>query len=709
MTKSNKSLLALAILRLILLALSSTRSQAAPVADDSVEGLTLTFQSKIDGVLKTDSRSARLVTLMVPTGSAPTPFLKPGPFTAKFEGFIVQKIRGDFNFSANGNGAVKISVNDKLIFDANGDLGAGDPKPATLTKGKNKLLVEFTSPAQGDAGDAWLRLMWSSDDFASQPIDPKLFSHSTTDKPIADGLRLREGRSLFADLHCLRCHTDAGLSKVADSTMPELAKDAPDLTEVGQRLNQNWMANWISDPHRLRSDTSMPKVFHGDGASVQQAADIAAYLAMFGSAPADSSPASPAEVTAGGHVIARLGCIGCHMLPDKTPLPTDPYGRVSWHYVKAKFKPAALVEFLKKPEAHYSWIRMPNFRLSDMEAKQVAAYLLANSGDLPASTPQGDADHGGKLMQSAGCMSCHTIKGENQFHATPLASIPGTDWQKGCLGKDDAARGSAPDFSLSDSQREALQAFAATDRSSLQQDALPEFAERQITELRCMACHSRDNKPDVWDQVIKEIEPLAKGDIIDASVKPPRGETQPGTGDQSRPPLTWVGEKLHTKWMETFVAGKLDYKPREWMLARMPGFPTRADGIAQGLVLEHGCDIVSPELVPDPALAKIGRQLVGRNGGFSCVQCHGVGNVGPISPFEAPSINFKYFSERLRKDYYDRWMRDPSLVVPTTKMPRFENDGKTALTDILDGDASKQFDAIWNYLQAGRKIQAPEQ
>ena len=707
MTTSNKSPVSLAILALILLVSSSTRSQAGPVADDSAQGLTLTFESKADGIIKTDSRSARLVTLMVPAGSAPTPFLKPGPFTAKFEGFIVQKIRGDFNFSANGNGTVKISVNDKPIFEASGDLGAGDPKPATLAKGKNKLLVEFTSPAQGDA---WLRLMWSSDDFASQPIDPRLFSHSLTDKPIAEGLRLREGRSLFADLHCLQCHTDAALSKVGDGAMPELAKDAPDLTEIGQRLNQNWMANWISDPHSLRPDTSMPNVFHGHGTTMQQAADIAAYLATLGSTADDSPTPSPADVTAGALVIARLGCIGCHMLPDKAPLPADPYGRVSWHYVKAKYKPAALVEFLRKPEAHYSWIRMPNFRLSDVEAKQIAAYLLASSSDLPAPTLQGNADNGQKLVQSAGCMSCHTIKGDSQFHTTPLAAIAKTDWEKGCLAKDDAARGAAPDFGLSDSQRDALLAFAATDRSSLKQDALPEFAERQITELRCMACHTRDNKPDVWDQVIKEIEPLAKGDIIDASAKPPPGETQPGTGDQTRPPLTWVGEKLHTKWMETFIAGKLDYKPREWMLARMPGFPARADGIAQGLVLEHGYSTVKPpETKPDPALAKIGKQLVGRNGGFSCVQCHGIGNIGPISPFEAPSINFKYINERIREDYFDRWMRDPTLIVSTTKMPRFQNDGKTALTDILDGDSSKQFDAIWNYLQAGRDIKHPEQ
>ena len=37
--------------------------------------------------------------------------------------------------------------------------------------------------------------------------------------------------------------------------------------------------------------------------------------------------------------------------------------------------------------------------------------------------------------------------------------------------------------------------------------------------------------------------------------------------DQSRPPLTWTGEKLHTKWIADFVGGKLSYKPRPWLRA----------------------------------------------------------------------------------------------------------------------------------------------
>ena len=67
---------------------------------------------------------------------------------------------------------------------------------------------------------------------------------------------------------------------------------------------------------------------------------------------------------------------------------------------------------------------------------------------------------------------------------------------------------------------------------------------------------------DLWDDLLKETESLAKGDAPDpesgggATAKAPPGEPAPGTGDQTRPILTWAGEKLHPEWMSAFIAGK---------------------------------------------------------------------------------------------------------------------------------------------------------
>jgi hypothetical protein len=53
-------------------------------------------------------------------------------------------------------------------------------------------------------------------------------------------------------------------------------------------------------------------------------------------------------------------------------------------------------------------------------------------------------------------------------------------------------------------------------------------------------------------------------------------------------------------------------------------------------------------------------------------------------------------------------MRKPMRFTPGTKMPQFSEDGKTTLKEILNGDADKQFDAVWNYLLQGEGMVSPE-
>jgi mono/diheme cytochrome c family protein len=272
------------------------------------------------------------------------------------------------------------------------------------------------------------------------------------------------------------------------------------------------------------------------------------------------------------------------------------------------------------------------------------------------------------------------------------------------MSSDSARRGNAPDFALTDDQRAALQALGATDFSSLKRDTAGEFAERQIVALNCVACHARDRQDDAWSQLSAEVDAITRN-------LPPeeeKGESEI-SGDQSRPPLTWVGEKLRPAWMATFIAGELKYKPRPWLAARMPGFPARAKALAEGLAEAHGCPPSQPPPgKPDPQLAEIGKKLASKNGGFSCIQCHGVGEQRALAPFEAPAINFAHVTDRLTREYYDRWVYNPQRVLTGTRMPQFsDSEGKTALKDTLGGDAKKQYDAIWNYLLNGPDITPP--
>jgi hypothetical protein len=141
----------------------------------------------------------------------------------------------------------------------------------------------------------------------------------------------------------------------------------------------------------------------------------------------------------------------------------------------------------------------------------------------------------------------------------------------------------------------------------------------------------------------------------------------------------------------------------------MPGFGKYAESIAKGLAEIHGFPPVTPAEGPiDNEMAKTGQKLISAAGGLACISCHAVGQMGATQVFESAGINFAYSAVRLQKEYYHRWVRNPLLIDPLTKMPVFfDEEGKSPLTDFYDGDGEKQRDAIWQYFRLGDKMPPP--
>jgi mono/diheme cytochrome c family protein len=683
----------------------TARPAGAPTGPEPLQGLSLTIQNADDKDGKFDTRPARLLALHVAEGAAPTPFLRSGAFKATWSGDLNLRLRERMSFHAEGRGKLTISLKGKTVFEAAGDdlsQKAGDV--VRLDKGANALLVTYESP---DKGDALVRVYWKEQKgLRAEPIPPTAFTHDPSAKGEAEGVRLREGRELVANLRCTKCHTVAPPGAAA--AMPELAMDAPALTDVGNRLDSYWVARWVANPRNFREDTHMPKVVPDDAA----AWDVAGYLASLRPVRTQPPPSDRRLAPRGGQLFASLNCVGCHTPPDTVDVaPNDP--RVPLGNVVSKFLPHALAEYLVNPHAHYAWNPMPNFGLDREEADSLAAYLFEKSAKPPqiAPPPAPNVEHGRQLVRSAGCLNCHTVEKETTTLKAPdLVAIPASSWDRGCMAADAAGRKSAPDFGLSDDQRAALRAFAATDRTSLSRDDPAEFAARQVAAMRCTACHARDGK-----EALVGTDFAADQALLNAAYPPPpqppgaeaRGEVM--AADQRPPMLTWAGEKLRPEWASAFIAGKITYKPRPYLLARMPAWPTRAEGLARGLAAEHGFSPATlPYPKPDEQLARAGQKLIGAVGGFQCVQCHAVGAQPPMAPFEAPALNFAYVSERLRKEHYLRWVFNPIKVDPSTKMPAFADaDGKTPLRDTFEGDAGKQFDAIWQFLLKGKDVKPP--
>ncbi|MEI9895208.1 MAG: c-type cytochrome [Chthoniobacter sp.] len=682
---------------LALLTLSASIPFPAPADDGGIltpaladlppaakQGLTVTFSA--GG--KTDTRAARLVALYVPEGEAPTPFLAPGPFTAKWEGEIVSDLRAQYTFTVDTTGIVTATLNGQPLLDSRLRIA---PQPAQLQKGANQLVVEFQSPPKGDA---MVRLMWSSKDFPREPVSPMVLQHDANAKDLRAGERLREGRLLFAQNRCSACHEAAAALPPKGQGMPELAQDAPTFDAIGDKYREPWLAAWINDPRSIRPHALMPKLFAGAPGKIDpRAADIAAYFASAGAHAEDDKPIDESLAAPGGALFANLGCIACHPKPDADG--ADEHDRIPLAHVKAKWHPQALREYLLNPAKTYAWNRMPHFRLSDTEASQLTAYLITAASREFSDAPPGDATRGAQLLATSGCLNCHANIPPTTTHS--LAATLESGWTKGCLSPDAAMRGKAPDFGFTPPQCEALVAFAASGFDSLKQDAPEEFAERQIKNLRCTACHPRDGQPSVWSQLDEEVVALQSAAPLE------EGEGKP-IFTTALPALTWFGEKLRPDYLATFIAGQEKNKPRQWIVARMPGFATPADGLAKGLPRQHGFGPTIAEPSPDPEKVKIGETLVGENGGFNCVQCHILGDRAATAVFEAPGPNLAWAPSRLRKEYFLRWALAPTRIDPDTKMPKFaDEEGRTPLTDFFHGQAADQFDAIWQYLRTVAK------
>jgi mono/diheme cytochrome c family protein len=344
---------------------------------------------------------------------------------------------------------------------------------------------------------------------------------------------------------------------------------------------------------------------------------------------------------------------------------------------------------------------MPNFKFSDLEAQRLTAFLLTRPQKTIDQPVKGNPDNGKSLVNAGGCLNCHTLeKTPSTLEAPALAKSDG-----GCLSPQPSAK--SPFFALAPDQIKSLTSFIKTDRASLLHESLPEFAQRQILHLRCTACHTRDGTDDLHSQLEDEVAPLVADGVDDE----PGGEGDERIAeDQSEPILTWAGEKLKPEWTTQLLLGKLDYKLRPWLRARMPAFPARANLLAHALPLDHGFPPNSaPPSTADATLVPFGRKLLSKDGGFACTTCHGVGSLKPVGVFEAPGPNLQYVNERLNPHYFARWVYNPLRVHKDTKMPAFaDKDGKTSLRETLDGDARKQYQAIYDYLLAGRKVEPPE-
>ena len=243
---------------------------------------------------------------------------------------------------------------------------------------------------------------------------------------------INRGRALFRDTYsCTACHSSEGLG----------SKIGPELDTVGARLAASWVQRFLVEPTRYAPSGRMPgAIFEKDsqGAFVarlkerdakQDLADLTAYLFRDAQAIGERPSLAKEDAAKGAALVKAFGCEGCHG-PKASRVNLAPGfsligRRLKLDYLKAYLvKPHAVRPFGVRPG---DGGRMPNFRLSDTDAGEIAGWIKKSGkmARLPVKAPklrQPSAYKAKKaerfVREKLDCLGCHSL-GEDGGRIAP--------------------------------------------------------------------------------------------------------------------------------------------------------------------------------------------------------------------------------------------------------------------------------------------------
>lgn len=289
------------------------------------------------------------------------------------------------------------------------------------------------------------------------------------------------GELLLGELRCLACHSRKGGAAPLERT-------APELSDVGSRVAPDFLRRFIAAPSASHSGTTMPDLLAGESKDERDkiAEAITHFLVAQSPRKYQRQAAGGKEASEGRALFHTVGCIACHSPRDDAGKEIMRDGVVDLGHVNAKYSLSSLADFLFQPARVRPSGRMPDMKLTTIEAKAIASYLLGKADSTPTSFKPRDEliALGKKHFQRFNCAACHKL---GEIPAAPVAvDLGAANLERGCLAKTPAK---APHFHLSDEQTKAIRA-ALTKRPELISDKVR--LATTLTAFNCIACHIRD-------------------------------------------------------------------------------------------------------------------------------------------------------------------------------------------------------------------------
>lgn len=650
-------------------------------------------------------------------GESPDPRLASDEWKVTWRGVLEVLRPGKHRFWIERSGGIEIKLDGQAIFAAKaGAPEATETGEINLKFGYHPLEITFV-PIEADAR---LKIEWSGENFSREPLSAFALGHMKDQAPPADPFIA--GQLLVEEHSCVSCHTPTKDAKISSAVAK---RPGPHLTNAGKRLKAGWIFHWLDNPHAMRPEAVMPKLFPAGRQGEIERYVIATYLASLGGPiPADKLQKPDAKgLASGAAAFQQLGCVVCHEPQHGQP------ARATLRGLGHKLSGDGLAAFIRDPGAIDPGGRMPKFNLQDKDAKPLAAYLLyreegqAGAADLPAPPPPHEirefalgkdataemvvkfsakkpeeqiAIVARRIMAQRQCANCHELKHDGDFEpwkAKPAAAKFVDICNKpegGCLTEGRASEGRVPVFgtSLKPAPVVAFLKAAATAPAP----AAPGYvATLHLERFNCTGCHVKNGSGGLSTELITKLL---------------EGQTETAAESIKPPVLTGVANKL----LGVALSGVLTEgkRARPWMSMQMPQFKKDyMTVLPRGLAALDG-DAISTEAPPafvvDPKLAEAGRTLVGSKG-FGCIKCHdmlGVASGGTRGP------DLAKVGERIQPNWYHRWMTDPQRIEPGTRMPTVFLNNQSPYTDVLAGDPAQQREALWHYFLSAGRMPRPE-
>ena len=450
---------------------------------------------------------------------------------------------------------------------------------------------------------------------------------------------VREGELLARSVGCLACHT---IGPVGTASL----FSGGDLSDIASKRPAEFFLRWLDDPAKLNADHRMP-VFK---LSQLERDDLTAYLSTLRISKDAGANTSP-EAQARGH---GRTVSGADSPSPPSPLPQGERGKQTQSLPQGA-------------------------RGAKQKDMKFDKSLVAR---------------GRELFVAHNCSACHRAsvelapvkKGPKLPHVVLLP--PGTPQPASCFDAPAAAK-HRPGYQLDEARRSAIDSYLRHAVPSGPQESAALDGAFVLQERNCTACHARGLGQGLAAHA-------AKITALEPELLPVQPTLLP-------PSLNGVGDKLVEKALDDALLLRRD-PLRPWLRVRMPKFPL-ADAELTALkkhLVDH--DRI-PDLPPAADVASAGedetaqrlaaRRLVTADG-FGCTSCHKIGSSEPVGITNpaAHGTDLTLLGERIRKPWFDRWVRNPSRIIPRMEMPAIQLPVKGVMHD----DVNLQLASVWKVL-----------